>query len=334
MANTWIYHERQKALLCGLHALNNLCQAEVFKQETLRRIAHQLDQQELAMLGSPSSPEYQARLREGSYNVDPAGNFSIQVLTVAMQREYNLTLNSISQKSIANEEPTDYEGFILNRQEHWFAIRKVNNRFWNLDSMKERPTIINHFQLAKTIQEFQKQGYMVFVTNGALPPVCTEDRYRNRGKLEYWWKESGLLSTRTADAITAADDPWRNVGSGKKLGGSENLTEEQRLELALKASMKKHVEYTDVNAPSEPEANEQGTIRIQLRLPDGTRKVRRLREKETVQMLYAIVASLSGDSNGRSLELKAGFPPKILDDGTVSVKAAGLSGVMIQCKWI
>eukprot|EP00511_Aplanochytrium_stocchinoi_P008037 CAMPEP_0204852544 /NCGR_PEP_ID=MMETSP1347-20130617/11933_1 /ASSEMBLY_ACC=CAM_ASM_000690 /TAXON_ID=215587 /ORGANISM="Aplanochytrium stocchinoi, Strain GSBS06" /LENGTH=91 /DNA_ID=CAMNT_0051996857 /DNA_START=150 /DNA_END=421 /DNA_ORIENTATION=- len=91
MSNTWIYHERQKALLCGLHALNNLCQAEVFDQNFLRQIARQLDQQELAMLGAPSSPGYQARLQEGSYNVDPAGNFSIQVLTVALQQKYGLT---------------------------------------------------------------------------------------------------------------------------------------------------------------------------------------------------------------------------------------------------
>mmetsp|Transcript_8006 Transcript_8006/g.10144 ORF Transcript_8006/g.10144 Transcript_8006/m.10144 type:complete len:335 (-) Transcript_8006:1276-2280(-) len=333
MSNTWIYHERQKALLCGLHALNNLCQAEVFDQNFLRQIARQLDQQELAMLGAPSSPGYQARLQEGSYNVDPAGNFSIQVLTVALQQKYGLTLSSISQKDIANAEPTEYDGFILHREAHWFAIRKVNNRFWNLDSMKERPEIINHFKLATTVQGFQSQGYMAFVTTGKLPPTCDEDRYRNRGKLEYWWKESGLLSTRTADAITAADDPWRNVGSGKKLGAKTTLTEEEQLEEAIKASMKKRVEYADVHPPSEPEANEKNTIRTQLRLPDGKRKVRRFRENETIAMLYAVVASLSGDSNGRLLELKAGFPPQLLDAGEITVADAGLGGAVVQCKW-
>lgn len=43
----WIYHERQEALLCGQHALNNLVQQNVFQPGHLAEIAHQLDQMEL-----------------------------------------------------------------------------------------------------------------------------------------------------------------------------------------------------------------------------------------------------------------------------------------------
>lgn len=43
----WIYHERQQALLCGQHALNNLVQGNVFNPGQLSEIAHQLDQMEL-----------------------------------------------------------------------------------------------------------------------------------------------------------------------------------------------------------------------------------------------------------------------------------------------
>jgi ataxin-3 len=43
----WIYHERQQALLCGQHALNNLVQANKFSPGQLAEIAHQLDQMEL-----------------------------------------------------------------------------------------------------------------------------------------------------------------------------------------------------------------------------------------------------------------------------------------------
>ena len=44
----WIYHERQEALLCGQHALNNLVQACIFSADVLAEIAYQLDQLELA----------------------------------------------------------------------------------------------------------------------------------------------------------------------------------------------------------------------------------------------------------------------------------------------
>ena len=43
----WIYHERQEALLCGQHALNNLVQGNAFQPGLLAEIAHQLDQMEL-----------------------------------------------------------------------------------------------------------------------------------------------------------------------------------------------------------------------------------------------------------------------------------------------
>lgn len=46
----WIYHERQEALLCGQHALNNLVQAFVFSPDLLCDIAHQLDQMELTYM--------------------------------------------------------------------------------------------------------------------------------------------------------------------------------------------------------------------------------------------------------------------------------------------
>ena len=35
----WIYHERQEALLCGQHALNNLAQRPVFSPYQLSQIA-------------------------------------------------------------------------------------------------------------------------------------------------------------------------------------------------------------------------------------------------------------------------------------------------------
>ena len=43
----WIYHERQEAMLCGQHALNNLVQRNVFQPGRLAEIAHQLDHMEL-----------------------------------------------------------------------------------------------------------------------------------------------------------------------------------------------------------------------------------------------------------------------------------------------
>ncbi len=80
----WVYHERQEAMLCGQHALNNLVQANAFTPVSLAEIAGQLDQMELNYMasnneGGVSSKDYLKRLAEGSGNVDESGNFSIEV---------------------------------------------------------------------------------------------------------------------------------------------------------------------------------------------------------------------------------------------------------------
>lgn len=91
----WIYHERQEALLCGQHALNNLVQACVFSPSSLSEIAHQLDAAELNVMaqnneGGVRSKEYLQRLNEGSGNVDAQGNFSIEVLRSALMKHLRL----------------------------------------------------------------------------------------------------------------------------------------------------------------------------------------------------------------------------------------------------
>jgi ataxin-3 len=96
---------------------------------------------------------------EGSGNVDPSGNFSIEVLRSALKVEYDLDLPNIRQESIGDfGDVTEMEGFICNKTAHWFAIRKINGRFWNLNSMEERPQIISHFKLATEIAGFQDSG--------------------------------------------------------------------------------------------------------------------------------------------------------------------------------
>lgn len=41
-----LYHEKQAAMLCGQHCLNNLMQAPIFSLEMLSKIARELDAEE------------------------------------------------------------------------------------------------------------------------------------------------------------------------------------------------------------------------------------------------------------------------------------------------
>ena len=127
----WIYHERQEALLCGQHALNNLVQACVFSPDNLSEIAHQLDATELHYMaqnneGGIRSKEYIQRLNEGSGNVDAQGNFSIEVLRSALMNQYQLELPNIRQEGVLDKiDLTDIEGFICNKDAHWYVLHII-----------------------------------------------------------------------------------------------------------------------------------------------------------------------------------------------------------------
>eukprot|EP00565_Helicotheca_tamesis_P006417 CAMPEP_0185729884 /NCGR_PEP_ID=MMETSP1171-20130828/7687_1 /TAXON_ID=374046 /ORGANISM="Helicotheca tamensis, Strain CCMP826" /LENGTH=361 /DNA_ID=CAMNT_0028398819 /DNA_START=101 /DNA_END=1186 /DNA_ORIENTATION=- len=352
----WIYHERQDAQLCGQHALNNLVQACTFSAGMLAEIAQQLDQMELNFMsqndeGGTSSRDYIRRVAEGSGNVDASGNFSIEVLRSALMTQNNLSLPNIRQEGVLDaKDITEIEGFICNRESHWFAIRKINGRYWNLNSTKERPEQISHFRLAAEIEGLQQSGYSVFCVEDALPPPCTTSEGRERGLPQYWWREDDLVSSKT-DAITGATDPWRNVGSGMRLDGKaaggetntqpnlENLTEEEMLQMAVEASMMQNDKKEDkpvkeVKLEPEPGAGAAGAVRIQFRLPDGSRVVRRFLDSELVAVLYAFVEDRC-PGNGKKLELRAGFPPAdLFSQREETIETAKLRGESIQSRYV
>ena len=98
------------------------------------------------------SKDYLKRIAEGSGNVDEYGNFSIEVLRSALLSQFNLNLTNALHSEIRTKEITMFDGFICNKASHWFAIRKINDRYWNLNSTLEKPVWISHFRLAAEVE--------------------------------------------------------------------------------------------------------------------------------------------------------------------------------------
>jgi len=330
---TWIYHERQQAQLCGQHALNNLLQMQAFSPDSLARIAHELDQVELSYMSAGNqngvaSKDFLRRVAEGSANVDASGNFSIEVLRSALLRQFQLTLVNTMQENIRNVEITNFDGFICNKQSHWFAIRKINGRYWNLNSMIERPEQISHFKLAAEVEGLRNAGYSVFCVAeaGCLPAECKDESEltSGRGQKEFWWRESDLIAGTGSRGYS---NPWSNVGNGMRLDGKpatgsssagvggggegsggytvEGLSEEEMLQIAMSESLQQQppppptttiaqssnwdVDYYEMDLPPEPEVGTVGAVRIQFRLPDGKRVTRRFLKSDSVKILFAFV---------------------------------------------
>lgn len=112
--------------------------------------------------------------------------------------------------------------------------------------------------------------------------------------------------------IVQNEDPWKDVGSGKRLDGKPKnsgghrpvykLSEEEQLQAAIQASMmdSSHVynsrhssldrfqqEIVSMDIGDEP-AN--GGARVQIRMPDGKRLIRKFNGEDPVRVIYAFVA--------------------------------------------
>ena len=112
----------------------------------------------------------------------------LEVLRAALMNGYGLELPNIKQQSVLadgtsnnNRDITNIDGFICNKSSHWFAIRKINGRYWNLNSTNERPVLISHFNLAKEVEGLIEKGYSVFCVVESLPPACTSEAMMDMG---------------------------------------------------------------------------------------------------------------------------------------------------------
>ena len=297
--------------------------------------------------GGTSSKDYLKRVAEGSGNVDESGNFSIEVLRSALLSRFNLELPNIRQKDVRDKvEITTMDGFICNRAAHWFAIRKINDHYWNLNSTLEKPEIISHFKLAAEMQALQDAGYSVFCVLDNLPESCTSEAMMDMGLPRYWWKEEDLMKGKS-NAMTRADDPWKDAGGGRRLdgkpkGGStggktvSEMTEEEMLQMAMAASLEQQTQHQSDKGHSyelteEPKEGTPGAVKIQFRLPDGKRAVRRFMESDHVGVIYAFVSS---QCSNQSVELRAGFPPKdISSQKELTIDDAKMAGEMIHGRY-
>lgn len=95
-----------------------------------------------------NSKDFINYIAQDSNNVADDGNYSIQVLSKALLERFEMTIESVDAKINKHEDLSQENGFICNSSSHWFAIRKINNVWYNLNSTsREGPEIVSDFYL-------------------------------------------------------------------------------------------------------------------------------------------------------------------------------------------
>lgn len=103
--------------------------------------ATELDQRERGILAYAAN-----RSTAVSQNYNDQGDFSVEVLRTALAG-VGIALEYVSQSNVEVCGLFKETGFIINRNSHWLALRKVGRHFYNLDSLIPKPEVLSEFHL-------------------------------------------------------------------------------------------------------------------------------------------------------------------------------------------
>uniref|UniRef100_A0A5S6R4C4 ubiquitinyl hydrolase 1 n=1 Tax=Trichuris muris TaxID=70415 RepID=A0A5S6R4C4_TRIMR len=161
-----VFFEKQDGMLCAQHALNNLLQAPYFSAVDLAEIARKLDERERAVLGVVDSGM--------SLNVNDDGFFSVQVISEALT-VFNLSMVSLTEAQAMNIRLELCSAFICHFESHWFTIRRIGGRWFNLNSLSSNPAVISDSHLELFLAQLTAEGCTVFLVQGLLPHCPADD---------------------------------------------------------------------------------------------------------------------------------------------------------------
>lgn len=193
--------------------------------------------------------------QEESGNVSASGMFSIQVLAKALA-VWGLSAVSLSSPAAAAEraEPQHEWAFVCNLNEHWFTVRKVQDGWYNFNSLFPGPEPLSQFYLSAFLGSLQEQGYTIHVIKGLLPAEPHSDRHSGAGS---WFspaearaaaqqsqrlKKAGFLKAAVRGALDLASAAGtkmtlRPTGGTKRNHGSMGTDQDDAdLQRALAAS--------------------------------------------------------------------------------------------------
>eukprot|EP00887_Chlorella_sp_A99_P005363 scaffold1.g5363.t1 len=199
-----LYHESQKAALCGVHALNTLLQGPFFTEFDLAQMAQELDALERQLLAEAGidSADYLQHVAGAHPPTFPSPQLGGTVLSKALEiwGLQAVPLTSPDAEAVRRE-PVLGEAFIANLREHWFTIRRVGEEFWNFNSIYPAPEPLSSFYLSAYLGSLQEQGYTVYWIRGQLPVGPHPDAGAADGPGAWWTPEDARAAQKQAQEL-------------------------------------------------------------------------------------------------------------------------------------
>jgi hypothetical protein len=313
------------------------------------------------MLEAGDTPEARAFISEQmreSANVAMDGNFSIQVLSAALERKFGITLEDTRRPENHNYmiRPDQCAGFVLNRSAHWYCMRKLDGQWWQMNSANPAPERMLGNDLARSLADLVSNNWTIFMVkpdpNRGMPAPISKSS--GMGDPSNWVDPAHPPGGSAAfgNGFQKKEEPKFEAfkGGGNRLGGPpsgasagaaatgaalEGKTEDEQLAMALALSSglanKARLEGRLLPEP------ESGGARVLVRMPDGKRCQRKFPDDAPLSSLidWVCVELCESGAAASSWKLASQYPPVKLTfsaDATCdddmrqqTIKSAGLA---------
>eukprot|EP00913_Durusdinium_trenchii_P029781 g27907.t1 len=133
-----IYHEKQVAMLCAVHTINNL------------------DKAQLRLTGGRAG-DYMNCREDGFYNA---------LVVQAVFSGLGYEVGAIRSTTVNVD---DEMAFIANKARHWFACRRLGDGWFDLNSCLSKPEYYDRHDMEEHLIRAEEQGYRLFAIRGDWP---------------------------------------------------------------------------------------------------------------------------------------------------------------------
>ena len=244
-----------------------------------------------------------------------SGFYNIQVITRALET-HDLTLASVtSEDERMRLDYSSEEGFVCNRHEHWFSIRKISGQWFDLNSLNPEPgpKYISDFYLDAFLMSVISEGYSIFVVRGAFPKYTL--MFEDLEPHQFLVPKEVVLQTRQNRQEQHPDE--YNQAIQESLSHF-NQQEDEELARAIEESMNSFTPPVVVNEPTEAE----GGFQIRARLPDGKTISRFFLPSHTIRQVFDWAKS---SANTENVQIVTSYPRNVLRNYEDSLEQAGFS---------
>jgi len=301
-------------------------------------IAKEFDEKERKVMleSGVNSNDFLKFMAEDSGNLADDGNYSIQVIAKALE------VWSIEPIPITNPEmiesrrdPLKETSFICNLASHWLTIRKLDNEWYNLNSLLSSPEYLSDFYLSAFLDTLIMKGYTVFCVRGDLPRIQVDYGALND---PVWKKKATRNSTKRPQQIQQGDKELEEALAASELEAaiqasllppspkvqkpsSSSDNEDDELMAAIQMSQELAPPKVEAEETMEPEPPKGADIsELVIRLPDGSRLERRFNKNTKLEVVYSFLKSkgISGK------KLVSNYPRKEYSETSLTLEQAGL----------